>query len=71
MPKISKEEYLVYAVLAQALVDLLDEQPDSSQDVDSALEFVIGYRKLTRRLRSLSPEEKREWRQEILKNLRS
>ena len=67
--KITPEEYLVHAVLAQALVDLLGESRGDEVELDTALEYVLGYRKIVRRLRTLSPEEKRAWRRELLKNL--
>jgi hypothetical protein len=67
--KISKEQYLLYAVLAQAIIDLLNSEPNDEIQIDSALEYVLSFKKITSRLRRLSPEEKRAWRTELLKSL--
>jgi hypothetical protein len=67
--KITQEEYLIHAVLAQALIDLLNSEPNEELEIDTALQFVLSYKKVVRRLRTLSPEEKRAWRKELMKSL--
>lgn len=60
----------MYAVLAQALIDLLSDEHSSELQIDSALEFVLSFKTLVRRLRKLSPEEKREWRAKLVSSLK-